>query len=158
MEPSRWSVSRADDKDTGSVSFLPLALLMLPLLLSGLTDSLLSGRVKLSACPFTPMEPHTPQPHTQTPIHLSQPFLTLIQIPESKSPSWCLQRKFWYKRIWSAGTQAANTGHQTKAPATRRLRAEAKCWSVSEVQETSRCPLFGQKLSRMECPNETNKV
>lgn len=67
-EHSRWSVGRADEKDTGYVYLLPLAVLIFPRLTSGLTDSLPSGLVKLSDCFFTPVEPYAPQPYAQTPI------------------------------------------------------------------------------------------
>lgn len=83
---------------------IPTGCVMFPCLTSVL--------VKLSYCLFTPMEPYTPQPYTETPISSFLKFLS----PRVLLPP----KEVWDKRLWSAGTQAANTGRQTRASATRR--------------------------------------
>lgn len=81
----RWSVSRADEKDTGSVYLLPPAVLIFPCLTSGLpvtaSPPVWSNHRLLSLLLWSP----TPLSHTHR--HSPHPFLTLAQIPETKSPA-----------------------------------------------------------------------
>lgn len=70
--------------------------------------------------------------HTDTYLNPSELRLKL-QSPRVLLPP----EEVWDKRICSAGTQVSNPGHQTKASATRRLRAEARSCSVTDDQESS---------------------
>lgn len=118
-EHSRWNMSRASEKDTPAVSWLPLALLVSPRLTSGLTESLPSGLQKFSAVSLHPQS-HTPLSHTHG--HLSQPFWTLAQIPESKDPaaSWgSLGQKDLFRK---------NSGVQPRAPDQSISHKEIKSW------------------------------
>ena len=91
---------------------------------------------RLRSSPTANLVSSHPPSHTQRP--LSQPVLTLAQNPESNISSH-LPREPGMKG--SGGQELRRPGQgtrrRTEVSATRRLKAEALCWSVGTDQEAS---------------------